>query len=408
MDNNIRNNRIKVDNIPILEIIIVLMYVLSAYKIGPLNLATLILLIYSGVFIIRRRRVTMYVPVLLLFSYMLVHDIVKSFIANVNIFNWTEKIIFFVFFATIIGNINKEKLYKIWKVVGIIAMLGLFVQAVQVYLLGQSVGMIKILPFASDEAMNTTVEYMRPHSFFLEPAAYATWILPLLIMALQKKKTVFAIFITLSILLSSSVSGILAAGIIWIYYSAVGFSLYETRRNALIMISLLIVGGMAFLSLNVFSTSLDKLSNTTTDDKSTSSRTTLGLELYRDIGPVEKLVGIPFENVEEYMKSGAIDIKKYNMTYKLSYLGFVNSIGLSLNMYGFIGTLLYIAMFYKFYRATSKGKRAYIIICFISLFSQSAFWNSLFLLQVSFMIANSDVKEDLLIIGRREVIESDN
>ena len=89
------------------------------------------------------------------------------------------------------------------------AMAGIFYQSFQVYILGQSVSTINIFPFLQSNSENYLLGYDRPHSFFLEPAAYCTWILPFLCMCMKRKEHIWMVFISISILLSTSSTGIL-------------------------------------------------------------------------------------------------------------------------------------------------------------------------------------------------------
>lgn len=398
----IRKRKITMKNIPLMEIFVVIFYIINQYSLGSLSLGFILMGIMVVFMFIKTRKLRFYYPLLFLFVYMLMHDIMKNIIVSVNAFSWLEKILYFVFLGLIIGNIDKEKFYSVYRKVGAVVMAGLFVQSVQVYILGQSVKMINILPFLNSDSENFTKEYMRPHSFMLEPAAYVSWIMPLLIMTLQKRKLKYAIIITISILLSSSVTGILFTIFVWLYYCFTGLSNYETRRSSLIMLTVIVFGIFSFTSMSIFSTSMDKLTNTSVDDTSNSVRTTLGFELYKQLNLGQQLFGIPYTNAEEYMKSGVVNLRDYGLNEDLNYLGFVNSMSNCLLNYGMLGAILYIFMFFSFFRKTEKKQRAYVMLCFFSTFAQSAFWNSLFVIQISFMLICLSDDNMFLIVGEKE------
>ena len=171
-----------------------------------------------------------------------------------------------------------------------------------------------------------------------------------------------------------------------------------TLKNR-IMLSFIAVGVVAFFTLSIFSAGMEKIMNVSDSNTSDSTRLTLGFELYRDLEPHKKIMGISYDNVEAFLRSGSVNLRDYKISSKLEYLGFVNSISNALLNYGLIGALLYISMFYHFYTQISKEYRGYVLICFISIFAQSVFWNTLFIHQVAFMLISLESEKDLLGIG---------
>lgn len=386
----------------IIEIFIPGFYILNQYKIGnvSLGLISMIMVIMWTVF--KTHRLSVSSPLLALFAFMLVHDFVKAFVASPNIFTWIERMIYLLFLSSIIKNVNKDNLYKVWKFVGIIAIIGLFYQSYQVYILEQPVSMIKLIPFGTSESANYLHEYMRPHSFFLEPAAYSTWILPLLYMVMERRKFILAIVISISVMLSTSSTGLIMVGIVWLYFSILNVNENGNRKSGFILVSILIIGIGAFSSLGIFDASLEKITNISLDNTSNSTRLILGFQLFSQT-PIEyKLLGIPFGSVEAYLRSGAVNLGMYGLSLSTSYLGFVNAIGNCLLMYGIFGAFFYLRLFYKYFLRADKSLKCYVLLCFLAIFGQSVFWNSLFVTQMAAILGCMEKPEcKVLVLGKK-------
>ena len=90
---------------------------------------------------------------------------------------------------------------------------------------------------------------------------------------------------------------------------------------------MLIIGIGAFSNLSIFSMALNKLTNISITNTSNSVRLVLGFQLFWAAPLIYKVLGIPYMNVENYMRSGEVALSKYKLSLNLSYLGFVNAIG---------------------------------------------------------------------------------
>lgn len=373
--------------IPIIEFVIPMYYILAQYKIGNISVGILLLIVTCAIHILMKKSIYIFKPLLFLIVCMIFHDILKMlFIPEYSVlfFNyWIEKILFIVFIFITINHVNEEKLYNIWRSFGIIAILGMLYHSILVYLLDMKVSMIKILPFNfSNGGLIDT--YSRPHSFFLEPASYVTWILPLLYMSLKKGKIIFSIVITISVLLSTSTTGVILCFCLWIYFILLAPSAKKYNKIFLTLFFLAIV--VIFTNLSIFNKTIDKYNNT---DISNNLRITSGLKIYADSKVTYKLFGIPYNSTEDYFRSGEIELSNYGMVENASWLGFVNTISRMLLMYGIIGGLLYLRLFFIMYKYNDKSIRPYLLVCFISLFGQGAFLNSVFVIQFAILLSLS-------------------
>lgn len=388
--------------ISIIEIFIPIFYILNQYKVGNVSLGLIAMLFVILWTIFKTHRLCVPSPLLVLFGFMLLHDFIKVFIVSPNIFTWIERSIYLLFLSLIIRNVDRDNLYKVWKFVGIVAVIGLFYQSYQVYILGQPVSMIKIIPFGTSESANYLHEYMRPHSFFLEPAAYATWILPLLYMVMARGKIFFAMLISISVMLSTSSTGLIMVGIIWLYFSFINVNEKGHRRNGLILVSVFIIGIGAFTSLGIFDASLEKITNISLNNTSNSTRLILGFQLFAHAPMEYKIMGIPFDSVEAYLKSGVVNLSIYGLSLSTSYLGFVNAIGNCLLMYGIFGAFFYLRLFYKYFLRADKSLKCYVLLCFLAILGQSVFWNSLFVTQMAVILGCMEKPEcKVIVLGKK-------
>lgn len=377
-------------NVTLIEIFIPIFYILNQYSISNISVGLICMVCVIFISVLRYKTLNVYNPLLVLFVFMFVHDMLKIAFVDVNIGLWVERFVYIFFLMCIPRRVNKENLYKVWSIVGTVAMLGLYYQAFQVYFFGKLVTTINLLPFLNSQGTNYLLAYNRPHSLFLEPAAYCTWMLPLLCMNLQKNRKVFSILISISIFLSTSSTGIIMVGAAWMYYAYLRAQNEKKKLNALMIVSFFVIGIGVLANTDIFSAAFDKLANISLSNTSNFVRLALGFQLFIVLPFVEKFLGIPFMNVEAYLRSGKVDLGLYGLSYETTYLGFVNALGDCLLMYGIIGALIYIRMFVKMWLEAEGYSKCYVALAFLSIFGQSVFWNSLFVTQIAFILSNNE------------------
>lgn len=374
------------EKIGLMEIFIPLFCLINQYEILGVHVGLICVIVVVGLNLIKYRQFYVYKPLFIFFLFMLLHDILRTFITGFNMGLCVERLFYLLLLSCVHNRLDDENLYKVWKCIGIVVMAGLFYQSFQVYILGQSVSTINILPFLQSDSENYLLKYDRPHSFFLEPAAYCTWILPLLCMCMRRKKYIWMIFISVSILLSTSSTGILMTGVIWLFYAFASARKEGKYDNSLMIVGILIIGIGALSNLSVFAIALNKLTNISIADTSNSVRLILGFQLFLAAPFIYKILGIPYMNVENYMRSGEVALSKYRLNLNISYLGFVNSVGNCMLMYGIFGLFLYLKLFWNIWKESDLYSKCYVLTCLISIFGQSVFWNSLFVTQFAVML----------------------
>lgn len=380
--------------IGLLEVFIPCFYILNQYQVGSVSLGLLTMILVIFLQLRKKREFILYKPLLFLTLFMIIHDLMKALLlmnGNLGILNtWLERIVYFIFLMQCFNRVDEEWLYKVWKYIGILAMAGIFYQAFLVYVRGQSVQMIRILPLLSDSISFTKV-YPRPRSFFLEPAAYVTWILPLLYMALKRKKYVFSALVTFTILLSTSTTGVLMSIALW------GLMIWNRKsislKKKIGMIILLIICLPFIFSLPVFQKTVEKISNT---DFTSNLRVTAGIQIYKDADLSTKLFGIRYNSTKEYFLNEISDLEKYNMVKEATWLGFVNALAGSLLMYGILGGILYLYLFYRVLRDGVSEINPYLIICLISILGQGVFYNAFFVMQFAVLLGINKISRNVI------------
>ena len=366
------------------ELLIPIYVIISQYtfKNGGISIGFYCLLALTIFYLIRNREISLFLPLILLISYMFLNDVLKSVSVMLNFALWFQYIIIFIFLLLIKGKLNEDNLYKIWKYVGVFAMVGLFYQSYQVFVQGIDVGIIKVLPFSSS-AETFSMLYNRPHSIFLEPALYSTWILPLLYMSLKRKKYLFSFIITVSIFLTTSTIGLIMGLILWIYYLALDHDI-KFKYKMMISVELVVLVLLLFYS-PIFSATINKLSN---EDIGNSVRTASGWKIYYQLSGSEKTIGILSNDLRDYLLRN-IDLGLIGLNASASFLGFVNSLSYAAIKYGDIGLILYIYLFYSIWKNGKKDLWPYLLLCFLSTFGQSVFFNSIFVMQFSILLGTN-------------------
>lgn len=380
---NIENKKSRIGAI---DVIVPLFYIVNQYEICGISLGLICACIVIFICVVKNRGFCVYKPLFLFLLFMFVHDLFRSFITGFIISLWIERLVYFLFLSSMY-EADEENLFKVWKIIGAMAMAGLVYQSFQVYALGQTVSMIKIIPFASTAG---NISYNRPHSLFLEPAAYVTWMLPLLCMCMKRKQHIWMIAISITILLSTSSTGIIMTGIVWLYYSCISIRNKEEHSNVLLIVGVVFVGIWIFTRLSVFNEALNKFTNISLEDTSNSVRLILGFQLYWFAPLSYKILGIPYLNVESYLRSGKVNLSMYGLNSRLSYLGFVNSIGNCMLVYGVFGLILYLKLFINLWNDSDIYSKCFVLLAFVSIFGQSTFWNSIFVFQFAIMISSKN------------------
>lgn len=279
--------------------------------------------------------------------------------------------------VTIIAkHLDKEALYKCWKVLGLIVCAVVVYQFFEIFVLNQLVLPVRLLPVRSAELMrneNWTTLSNRPVAFFTEPAMVVAFLTPVLLFAQQKKEWLVTIIVSIAILLSGSTSGIIALAVIW------GVSLVSLRFSVfykIFVVLLLIVGVYAFQNLSFFSGSLEKINFELSGESANMDvRTLRGWWIFGALDTRSKLLGISDYNISAYVYGNS---NVWNFTWQTGYEEnfYLNTAQRILIQTGIVGAVLYIWMLIKMWLVTSKAVRPYLVVVIVSMFFASNFFNN--------------------------------
>jgi hypothetical protein len=161
--------------------------------------------------------------------------------------------------AIIAKHLDKESLYRCWKVIGLLVCAVIVYQFFQIFFLHHSVLPIRLLPVRSEELLrndNWTTLSNRPVAFFTEPAMVASFLTPVLFFAQQKKDWVLSIIFSVAMLLSGSTTGVITLAILWgVFFVGNRYSV----AYRLFLILLMVAAVVAFTNLSYFNDSLEKI-----------------------------------------------------------------------------------------------------------------------------------------------------
>ncbi len=239
--------------------------ILAQYRVGGTfsNYGFVILIIYALYYTIFTNRIIMIPKQLLVFT---VYITIISFV-NVTVMEEGFSVVFFnrtlmpliliYTLSTVIPNINENNLFKAYVLIGSIAMGIMYYQAILLFLAGIPAVPVTILPVPIDqEHFWGNFSGTRPSSLFQEPQAYASFMLPLLVLSLKRKNTIFSLIISLSILLSTSSLGIIMVGLVYLYFAIIGGIRTYMVIFRVFIVSILV---FVFIKLEIFVFARDKI-----------------------------------------------------------------------------------------------------------------------------------------------------
>jgi hypothetical protein len=298
----------------------------------------------------------------------------------------------------IISNtIRKDHIYKPYVFIGGIAMVGIFIQSFQVYVLGDSVVPIQIFPNLLGETPQWSRYEARPMSFFVEPQAYATFILPLLFMCLEKKNIRFAALITFSIMLCTSSLGIMMSAILWIMYIVISKLSIGKKLSVVLILAIFTV---LLTQTSIFKYSFNKI---TTIDIDNNVRLSQGFEILLQMPVKDVITGIGEGTITDYIDEQGIWLERMLLTTNPLKWSYVTTISGSLIYYGLFGAALLCWMQFKMLRNKKSGMFTLALAIVALSFGQGILFNAWYILWYSiyFCFADKTYNRDYFIIGQR-------
>ncbi len=340
---------------------IVLLALISAFVIVVVNHMK-IKLAYS------HEKILVFLVAYIVFDQMIVSMIFSYYSAQLMIKSLIFIIICVMPVLVLKSKINYDIFYKTYWIIGVISCIGLAYQAVQVYFLKQLTRMI-VLPGMEGLISDARLNYInyaynrtRPSSIFPEPATFSTFIAPLVIMCIRKRKYLIAALMSICIILSTSTTGVVLVILIWGYWAFV-----STKNIAYKVSAALFISCMAFFVLNydVFSTSINKLTNV---DIQSNERIASAFTVLFQMPFKHLLTGVGSGNLAEYlMHNRSINMSGIAVTVD----GYVTSMAGNFILYGIIGGITYIVFCLSLLKTKNQWARFVGILVIILSFVQT-------------------------------------
>lgn len=365
------------------EIIFAFFPMLSGYIFGGIGL-DLIVMALTGIAVLRKQRFRIIFDkrnrvFILLFVYVAIKDILIVFLgqsdSSESFHRFLSNIAYMVFFLIVVRkDFNQNKFYRGLVIAGTVYTLGLLYHLVMIYIFKQPVMGISLIPgyhFSNTNYLN------RPRSFFSEPAALAQAMLPLLFYSLHRKDYIWSIIATFTIFMSTSTTGVLLAGVLWLIEFV-----FITERKAykiVVVLAFLLMSAL-LISTELATASLSSVRDALTGGGSTNMRVFLGFEIIKTMQPKEYIIGVFFNKAYDYVSANLSLFAPETIARRVYSLGesmyYMNTISGLVFRYGIIGLILYFRVLKgKIFNKNYQGRTLAIMIL-IEMIGASLLFNS--------------------------------
>lgn len=372
-------------------------YLLSLYTnilvigLGNVILVLLALAKFRGGKIIIRKELKFYLPFIL---WVFIRNLSKIIFTgsttpavNAAIF----MILFAAFFVLELQPFEEDRLYAAWKFAGIIYSIGLLYHLVLIYSFRIPVRPISIIPGYALGGANI-ISY-RPCSFFSEPAAFASAMLPLVFLANRRKSYKVSFFASIMILASTSTVGCILLAVLWLH--TVTVSGLKSKIKVILWVSF--IGVLVYVVASpVFVPSFQKLNGVLAGEGTFGARVAVGFGIISTMNPWQWIFGTNAIDVSNYVSQHISELSSHQtvMAYYYAKRLFLNSFSALFYHYGIIGFVLYFRTIIKRLLKPGYLAKGFLLMHIVALLGQSTLLNSLFF-QTIFLLSFYDVaKQD--------------
>ena len=274
--------------------------------------------------------------------------------------NNTLQILAFAILLSFYVNFNVNRVFiKTLLFLGVLSTLLLFYQIFSFYVLSTPVTFFLPIDMGIEDSTKTfSIHWGRPNSFFMEPAHYGIFILPLFNYTLTYNKKMLSLVFFSGILLSTSTTGFLGVIVLFAYKKI------NIRRNMkfilVFMFFLLFI--IFFFQDNIASILERNLEKLNSNSLSENIRVFGGFSLLSFVDSFSFIFGLGHNQLSHYMSLKGMDVPNYS-----------NSFLMSIFSYGFLGFLGFLILIKHFYKVSiDKG---YFIIFILVLLSDQILFN---------------------------------
>lgn len=369
--------------------------ILNVYSFGVGNIALIALLVVAiyGLIsgnVFKKQKLFLFLGFLVIF-----HETIFYVMYNVPKTSGTwfnrivEELLFVISIATFVNVFDLGKLYKWWRLVGVLFMIGLFYHSIEYYVFNHNVDMIKLpfLPLSDNKVFEKilTVDYTRPRSFFTEPSHYASFMLPLLFLNLLYKDYKYGAINMVFLLLSTSSLGIVSG----VFFLIVMSFKHTSFKIKLLLIIFLIFGYLCFLNMDIFQYASDKIATSNGGDESSSLRLFFTASVWAELPVDLKILGIPNFSIGDFLLQNSKYIPN-QLVWVLqdeSSINYASSIWFVAVKFGLVVWIVYLFFYIRnIQKSWSSPILYYALMIFVATFIQSCFLNSIFMSQIVLML----------------------
>ena len=290
------------------------------------------------------------------------------------------------------SNINHRVITKAIYILALIVSLGVLYHVFLISL-GQAVSTIA---FVSFEASRFSEVVYRPLSVFPEPAAIVSFLIIPLYLLMNDGKIFYSILLSIVILLTTSSTGIYYLLVMWAYWLLKSENTNLVKWSIIFTLFIVII---TFLTTNTFKSSSEKISQDLEDIQTTdfqmlegNIRLFSGPLLFSTLNPAQILFGLRSSSVDDYVNNSTGSSLDY---LKIGRKIFLPSFWLIWASYGLVGLILYLNIFYRFYK---KNKRLapLMLVLVTGMFIQKIGLGPVFMFYFIFLSSDSRFHNNVL------------
>lgn len=350
--------------------------VLAQYSLPLMSYGLLLAVLYGAVVVIIQKRMILNKSIVLFTLWCIVSQFVIY--ASTGTFNLNRNTYFFMFIAMSIiatlGLVEKKSFFCAYYLCGMLFSMIVFFQFIMANIYGIPQSSIRILSVAAEDMHFWIQNSSRVSGVFTEPQGYCSYIMPLLILLLFKRKFISAIFITIAIFTSTSSQGIILSICVWSYYLII----YEKdifkrffRLNLWVLFGIPAV--IALGTIPVFAPIIDKI--TSINLFSYDIRLTKGFQIYFTMPVMDKISGIGFGNLRDYLLNNDFNFFWLALT-RDELIAYITTMSSVLVSFGIIAFLLYLNIFLQNRKSVMPDAKLILLVIFISSFTQTILFNA--------------------------------
>lgn len=377
---------LRLRNVGFLEMLLAIYPILAAYSYGSFRLAYAIVLVIDIFLLISKKVILLkYKPLFYFTFFFIIHQLIwflflgvrESYFVNQTI----GALIILVSIFIITPVIDFKKLEGSVNWVSVIVLIGLFYHVVLVAR-GFEITPIKVpfLPTPLGEESRVSNVLSRPVSFFMEPQSYASYMLFTMFFAMYSRNIFWFALVALSVILSTSTTGLVMIPIMVIFFVISGHS----KTYVKIFIIFVAIGLGYFLTKSQFaSSSWDKA---TTTELETTARTINGPVLTISMKPSDLILGVQYANATDYYYSQTSGVEHVvpNSTGRVYVSAFWNA----LLLYGIIGWFLFFLVFLGVLKI-NKGTIPLLACLIVASFSNPDMLGAVWAFQMIYILSYS-------------------